>query len=94
MESEIIRPSNFNINNHKYFKKIFTWKDDLIDNNKYIKICVPQNIPEKINFNLENRKFLTLISSHKLHDHKFELYSEREKAIRYSEKNNIDFDLY
>lgn len=94
MESEIIRPSNFNINNHKYFEKIFTWKDDLINDNKYIKICVPQNIPEKIDFNIKNRKFLTLISSHKLHDHQFELYTEREKAIRFCEQNNIEFDLY
>lgn len=94
MESEIIRPSNFNIKNHKYFEKIFTWKDDLIDNKKYFKICIPQNIPNKINIKTEGRKLCTLISSHKLHDHPFELYSERENAIRYSEENNIEFDLY
>ncbi len=94
MESEIIRPSNFNINNHKYFEKIFTWKDSLVDNKKYIKYCIPQNIPKNIIFNNKNRKLCTLISSNKLHNHPYELYSERIKAIRYFEKNKIDFDLY
>jgi len=94
MESELIRPSNFNKNNHKYFEKVFTWKDDIIDDKKYIKIYFPQNIKNQFNFKKWNRKLCTLIASHKLHDHNYELYSERIKAIRFFEKNNIDFDLY
>jgi len=94
MESEIIRPSNFKTSNHKYFEKIFTWKDSLVDNKKYVKICIPQNIPNKIEFNNNDRKFCTLIASYKLHDHKYELYSERVNAIRFFEKIKADFDLY
>ncbi|MCM8764926.1 MAG: hypothetical protein NC830_06185, partial [Candidatus Omnitrophica bacterium] len=30
-ESEAIRPDNWDIENHKYFKKIFTWHDGLVD---------------------------------------------------------------
>lgn len=96
MESEIIRPSNFYKCHHKYFEKVFTWKDTIIDNNKYIKICVPQNLPREIHFpEIQWRKFLTLISSHKLHNHSFELYSERVRAIRWFEAHTKkEFDLY
>ncbi len=94
MESEIIRPSNFKKQNHKYFEKIFTWKDSIVDNKKYIKFCIPQNIPENFTLHNKKRKLCTLISSHKLHNHPYELYSERVRAIRYCEENNIDFDLY
>lgn len=96
MESEVIRPSNYRKWNHRYFDQIFTWKDDMVDNQKYIKYYWPQNIPEKIEFPTSSRqKFLTLISSHKLNSHPFELYSERIRAIRYFEKHlPKDFDLY
>lgn len=50
MESEIIRPSNFRKRNHRYFEKVFTWKDSIVDNKKYIKICVPQNLPDTLVF--------------------------------------------
>ena len=96
MESEIIRSSNYTQSHHKYFEKIFTWKDDIVDNKKYIKYNWPQNIPEEIVFSdAKNKKLITLISSHKLNSHPFELYSERIKAIRYFEENApTDFDLY
>lgn len=96
MESEIIRPSNFYSPHHKYFEKIFTWKDSIVDERKYIKVCVPQNIPESLDIApIFDRKLLTLISSHKLHNHSFELYSERIRAIRFFEANAPqDFDLY
>ena len=31
-ECEVIKPENFDLENHKFFKKIFTWNDSLIDN--------------------------------------------------------------
>lgn len=96
MESEVIRPSNYRKSHHKYFEKIFTWHDDLVDGVKYIKYSWPQNIPDNIVFSpITNRKLITLISSHKLNDHPFELYSERIHAIRFFEKYaQNDFDLY
>ncbi len=30
-ESEIIRPDNWNMEDHRYFKKIFTWNDKFVD---------------------------------------------------------------
>lgn len=66
MESEVIRPSNYTTSNHKYFDTIFTWKDDIVDEKKYIKYNWPQNLPAKVDFPTGPRtKFLTLISSHK-----------------------------
>jgi hypothetical protein len=45
-ESKVVRPNNWNIKNHKYFKKIFTWNDDFIDNKKYFKINFSNKIPD------------------------------------------------
>ena len=95
-ESPIIKPDNLDINNHKYFKKIFTWSDDFIDNNKYFKINYSHKIPKNLDFNTDEKKFLcTLISSNKFTHNKNELYTERIKAIRWFEKEHPeDFDLY
>ena len=38
-ETELIKIDNWKIDNHKLFKKIFTWNDDIIDNKKYFKFC-------------------------------------------------------
>ncbi len=95
-ETEIIRPDNWNIENHKYFKKIFTWNDNWADNKKYIKYSLPNKIPIDLKFGLKNKnKLCTLIAGHKYKSHPLELYTERVRAIRWFEKNHPgDFDLY
>ena len=95
-ESELIRSDNWDFDKHKYFHKIFTWKDDIIDNKKYFKFNFSQEIPNKINKNLENKdKLCTLIAGHKQNKHPLELYSKRIEAIRWFENNHQnDFDLY
>lgn len=95
-ESETIKPENWNAKNHKYFNKIFTWNDKYVDNKKYFKINYPHKIPLSLNFdpNLK-RKLCTMIVAHKLNEHPLELYTEREKTIRWFEQNHPeDFDLY
>ncbi len=60
LESPIIKPDNYAIENHTYFKKIFTWSDELIDRNstglkqikKYFKLNCSQKIPPEFNFSL------------------------------------------
>lgn len=96
LESPIIKPDNYNIENHKYFKKIFTWNDDLIDNKKYFKINYSHKIPVDLSFDSNKKKKLcAIIASHKFKSHPWELYTERIKAIRWFEKNHPeDFDLY
>ena len=95
-ESEVIRPDNWNLKNHKYFKKIFTWNDKFVDNKKYFKINFSGKIPTDLNFNLNKKnKLCTMIAGHKLKSHPLELYTERIKAIRWFEQNHPeDFDLY
>jgi hypothetical protein len=95
-ESEIIRPDNWDRKNHKYFKKIFTWNNDFVDNKKYIKYYWPNKIPEKLDsFTVQKEKLCTMIVANKFQKHPLELYSERKKAILWFEKYHPgDFDLY
>lgn len=96
MEPYMTRPDNWDKENHKYFKKIFTWNDKFIDNIKYFKINYSFLIPKEINFNVSKKeKLCTLIAGHKYRSSPIELYSERIKTIRWFEKNHPeDFDLY
>ncbi len=95
-ESELIRPDNWNIENHKYFRKIFTWNDDFVDNKKYFKFNFAQNISKVINKDLSKKeKLCTLIAGNKKNNHPLELYSKRDEAIRWFENNHPeDFDLF
>lgn len=96
LESEIIRPENCDVNNHIYFRKIFTYNDNIVDNKKYFKINYAHNIPRPLKFELyKKKKLCALIAGHKYKFHPLELYTERVKAIRWFEqKHPEDFDLY
>lgn len=97
-ESAFIRPDNYDKNKHKYFSKVFTWADDLIDNEKYFKLNYAHKFPKTINKDLSNKeKLCTLISANKNppHTNTNDLYSQRREAIRWFENNHPeDFDLY
>lgn len=98
VESDLIRPDNYDKNKHKFFNKIFTWHDDLVDNKKYFKLNFAHLFPKTINKDLiKKEKLCMLISGNKnspIKD-KRELYSKRKEAIRWFEKNHSsDFDLY
>lgn len=98
LESPLITPGSYDEVNHKLFKKIFTWSDDLInkDSTKYIKINYAFDIPQKISKDIDSKiKFCCMIAGNKKVSYPNELYSERSKAIRWFEKNHLaDFDLY
>lgn len=95
-ECEVIKPNNWDVNNHKFFDKVFTWNDDIVDNKKYIKINFSQTIPNKINKDLTKKeKLCTLIAGNKKVNHSLELYSKRLDAIRWFEHYHPeDFDFY
>lgn len=95
IESPHVDIKSFNISYHKYFKKIFTWDDRLIDNKKYFKVNYAFRIPSHIQKKFENKKLCTTIASNKKSNHKNELYTKRVELIRWFEKNHLEsFDLY
>jgi hypothetical protein len=94
-ESLLVRPDNFDKNKHKYFNKIFTWNDDLVDNKKYFKFNYSFQMPTIIPKKQDKEKLCCLIVGNKDSNHPNELYSERRKLVRWFEKNHPDdFDLY
>ncbi|MCK4735416.1 MAG: hypothetical protein KAT65_23385 [Methanophagales archaeon] len=95
-ESEVVSSVNWDRNLHRDFKKIFTWNDDFVDGNKYIKYYWPNKIPENLDLDLNKKtKLCTMIIGHKFKSHPLELYTERVKAIRWFEQSHPeDFDLY
>ncbi len=95
-ESPIIKPDNYATENHRHFKKIFTWQDGIIDNKKYFKIQYAHQIPAQLHFDIATKeKLCTVISSNKSMAFPNELYSERVRAIRWFEQNHPqEFDLF
>ncbi len=95
-ESELISPQNWQKENHKVFKKIFTWNDEVLDGSKYVKSNVPMVFIDGADLDsLEKRKFCCLIAGNKMVDHPLELYSKRIEAVRWFEQNHPDhFSLY
>lgn len=96
LESKIIYADNWNVKKYRYFNKIFTWDDNLVDGKKYLKINYPHKIPMGLDYDLSKKeKLCTMVASHKFKKHPLELYTERVKAIRWFEQNHPqDFDLY
>lgn len=85
-ESELIRPDNWDLNNHKYFKYIFTWNDEFVDNKKYFKFNFVDANEVKFKKFSEKNKLCTLVAGNKTSSHPLELYSKRVEAIRWFEK--------
>lgn len=94
-ECEVIAPFNWEGSVHCQFRKVFTWRSDLIDNHQYIwanSFCRGENLVSDVYF---KEKFCVLMNANKSADHPLELYSKREEAINWFEKNHPDeFDLY
>lgn len=95
-ENEIIKPDNWKIENYRHFKKVFTWRDDFIDNKKIFKFFLPNKIPDSISFDIsEKKKFCCLIAGKKRNLHPLELYSERVRAVEWFQNNQpSNIDLY
>lgn len=95
-ENPALRPDNYWKSGHLVFEKVFTWHSELVDENKYIKCCLPNRVPSPFKIDQEKkRRFCATIASQKYSAHSAELYSERIRAIRWFEENHpADFDLY
>ncbi|MFC4767271.1 glycosyltransferase family 10 domain-containing protein [Effusibacillus consociatus] len=87
--------NNWIAENYRHFGTIFTWYDDIVDHQKYVKIQHPQPDRRYLGKPFQEKKLCTMICSRKSSEHPLELYSERERAIRYFEQYHPEeFDLY
>ncbi len=98
-ELTMIHPQNASKDMVKFFKKIFTYQHDEVDNQCIFKINYSFNFDQKVDkFKLipfEDKKLCTLIAGYKKLDHPLELYSERINTIRWFERHlSSEFDLY
>ncbi len=95
-EPPSVLPDNYNPAYHEYFSKVYTWRDDLVDNKKYFKFHYPVRRPMIQNpVDFEWKRFSTLIACNKNSDYPTELYSQRWGVIDYFEDlKSDDFDLF
>ena len=95
-EPPAVQPEAYDPIRQSRFHKIYTFNDDLVDHVRFFKFYLPYLSPrvEPI-VPYEERKFLTLIASRMKSCHLQELYSQREKLIRFFEARPFEpFDLY
>lgn len=98
LETDQIYPDNGDEKQLKEYEKIFTWNDNIVDDERFIKINFPNVINVQPVDGFKNRdRFCCLIAGNKTLATKDErnLYPERVKAIRWFEQNAPqDFDLF
>ena len=95
-EPPSVRPYSYEKKYHALYHKIYTWRDDLVDNIKYFKFhyaVLQPMISPTITFN--RKSFCTMICKNKESSHPDELYNERIATAEWFEHNYPDkFDLY
>ena len=97
LECPTIYPETWNKDNYRFFDKVFTWSEELIDNKIFFKINCPSYSFDKINNlpNLKREKFCVTIGSNKRNNHPNDLYWKRLDVIKWFEKNYPkDLDFY
>lgn len=95
LESPLIVKNSWKPERLKKFKKIFTWNDNYIDGDKYIKINYTYDFESQGFIQKEKKNLVCMITANKTSNEENELYSKREEIIRYFEKFHPDeFDLY
>ncbi len=95
LESPHVDKGLIDATHHQYFKKIFTWNDDMVDNQKYFKVNYAFDIPKTIPKQFDGKKLCCTIAGNKSANHPDELYTKRVEFIRWFEKHYLnEFDLY
>jgi hypothetical protein len=94
-EPPTVEPHGYEPEMLNRFGKVFTWADDLVDNKHIFKFYYPVLTPKTEDIPpFEEKKFCSLFATRLCSKHPQELYSEREKAIRFYEDKPDEFDLY
>lgn len=97
-ETPQIRPINQSKSLLAKYRRIFTWRDDLVDGQHYIKLNLPNNIVINNSRGWRGRdRLCCMISANKTvpHASSLLLYSERVDTVRWFEQHALqDFDLF
>ncbi len=98
LETEFVKKENGIAAEWNKYRRVFTWKDELVEGDHFIKINFPNPIHvHPVDGFLIRNRFCCLISSNKalaVQDNR-NLYPERVRAIRWFELHAPnDFDLY
>jgi len=97
VETPQVSPRN-KLDHKNIYRKVFTWNDSLVDNDKYFKFYLPNVKQPDFDLGWTGRsKLCCVISNNKNFNKKYEneLYSERIKTIRWFENNAPgELDLY
>lgn len=80
LESPIIKPDNYDKENHKYFKKIFTWSDELIDNPPSHPLSHKATDRQSKATDGQSKKYFKINYSHKIPKN-LEFYSPERKKL-------------
>jgi hypothetical protein len=95
LESEVISSANWQRELQDQFTRLFTWRDSLVDDERFFKLNLPNTIEGARRELRTPDRFCTLIAGNKLSSHPLELYSKRRDAIRWFERFHPEaFDLY
>src|SRR3989304_2217192 len=67
LESPLINPFNQIKLLHVFFDRVYTWNDEVVDNKKYFKICIPQflSLGKTTHKTTQSKKLLTSVISNK-----------------------------
>ncbi|PCI93742.1 hypothetical protein COB11_04800, partial [Candidatus Aerophobetes bacterium] len=93
-ESFVVMPYQYNRRFIRQFSTVFSWDDDLVDNDKVIKICYPVRKPFVKGLPFHQRKLSCMLAANKMFNSPHQLYSERQKIIRFYDTHVQRFDLY
>lgn len=79
-------PKNYKVKYHRYFSKIYTWNDKLVDNRKYFKFYYPEKKEMVLDFlPFSQKELLAMIARYKHSEHADALYQKREEAVKFFE---------
>lgn len=103
-EEPVVNPFNYMETCHRFFKRIYTWNDDIVDNKRFFKFYLPKTSDGIDTDEIPYRKksILTFIGSNlsvfppfRFFTDTHELYSERARAVGFFEQHaKNDFCFY
>jgi hypothetical protein len=99
-ETQISHPESHDKKYHKNYSRVFTWNDDLVDNEKYFKVRYPFMDPRPMIEGLpafQQRKLCVLVGNIFGYPHPLANYQERKRIIEFFEANTTkpgDFTFY